>query len=226
MHCQNVKTTGNYIKMGKKSRRSKVSNKVSNKAAATGGVNDVSTTATAGVSPSEAPAQAADTAILGVDGICYDLAYANRVFARSEAPAQAADTAVLGVDGIYYDVGVSHRVFARSEALAQAAEEPLSIAPSEIFESIIMETLAVALRDDEFEDLGSEYDEAEMFDDGWFGDLDDDDEQDLGMMLIWCCPLLQRWRKLEGSMKKGKPSGDSYDAIMDYFLNKTCAIKF
>ena len=139
--------------MRKKSRRNKVSNKVSNKAAATGGVNDVSTTATAGVSPSEAPAQAADTAILGVDGICYDLAYANRVFARSEA-------------------------------LAQAAEEPLSIAPSEIFESIIMETLAVALRDDEFEDLGSEYDEAEMFDDGWFGDLDDDDEQDLGMMLI------------------------------------------
>ena len=27
-------------------------------------------------------------------------------------------------------------------------------------------------------------------------------------------------------MKKGKPSGDSYDAIMDDFLNKTCAIKF
>ena len=190
--------------MGKKSRRNKVSNKVSNKAAATGGVNDVSTTATAGVSPSEAPAQAADTAILGVDGICYDLAYANRVFARSEAPAQAADTAVLGVDGIYYDVGVSHRVFARSEALAQAAEEPLSISPSEIFESIIMETLAVALRDDEFEDLGSEYDEAEMFDDGWFGDLDDDDEQDLGDDADLMLPIAAKVAQTGGKHEEGK----------------------
>ena len=36
-----------------------------------------------------------------------------------------------------------------------------------------MEKLAVALRDDEFEDIDIEYDADEMFDDEWFEDPND-----------------------------------------------------
>ena len=52
-------------------------------------------------------------------------------------------------------------------------EVPLSNSPSEISESINMEKLAVALRDDEFEDIDIEYDADEMFDDEWFEDPND-----------------------------------------------------
>ena len=68
-----------------------------------------------------------------------------------------------------------NRHFSRLEVTLRSPryEVPLSNSPSEISESINMEKLAVALRDDEFEDIDIEYDADEMFDDEWFEDPND-----------------------------------------------------
>ena len=68
-----------------------------------------------------------------------------------------------------------NRHFSRLEVMLRSPryEVPLSNSPSEISESINMEKLAVALRDDEFEDIDIEYDADEMFDDEWFEDPND-----------------------------------------------------